>query len=96
MAFGNRRDTHVCRADEAEVLLEGDDEHDALVVVLQNVGVPLIVDTGHDDVAALHQLYGGAHRHMHRVIEQLLHPRAGRIHHATRIDRPLLTMIGIA
>ena len=46
---------HVGGADQAELALERDHEHDPLVVVLQDVGVLARIEPGHDDVRALDQ-----------------------------------------
>ena len=45
----------VGRSDKRKVLLIGNDEEDALVFVLENIAFRMIVEFGHDDVAALNQ-----------------------------------------
>ena len=95
MALVDRFDVDIGGADQAEPFFIWNDEHDTLVVVLQNVGVLLIVHTRHDDMTAFHQFQRGAHRYMYSGVKKLLHPGARRIHDAAGIDERLFTGIDI-
>jgi hypothetical protein len=47
-------DRHIGGADQREVLFEGNDEHHAPIVVLQDVGVAMRQATPHNEMTALH------------------------------------------
>ena len=74
-------------ADQRVVLLVGNHEHDAIVRVLQDVGVLPAVHARHHDVAALHvpdvalAALGGTHE-----VEHLLDPRTRGVHEGTGGD----------
>ena len=70
---------HVGGADQAELALERDHEHDPLVVVLQDVGMLARIEPGHDDVRALDQPHALGRVHAQRPAEEARHPGAGRV-----------------
>ena len=83
---------HVGGANQREVLLVGDGKNDALVRVLENVGVGVREQALHDDVAAFYQADGFAGRGLDDAAQQLLHPRAGGVYYRTGADGGLLAV----
>jgi hypothetical protein len=77
-------DGNVGGADHREGALVGDDEDDAVVLVLQDEGVVAVMQARHDDVAALDQAHPlvGAHRGL--LVEEALHPGAGGVDQPAR------------
>ena len=53
---------NIGRADQRKPVLERQQEDDAAVVVLQNIGIVRAGDSRHDDMAALHQPHPGSGR----------------------------------
>ena len=81
-------------ADQREALFVGDGEDDALVGVLEDVGVVVFEAARHDDVAALHQAQalGGqrfAARWLRHLAQEALGPRAGGVDQRARLHRAL-------
>ena len=81
-----RIDGDVGRADQREGTLVGDDEDNAVVAVLQDEGVIAFVQARHDDVAALDEANTLVRLHFGLFVEEMLHPRARRVHQATRLQ----------
>ena len=68
-------------ADEGEPILEGDDEDDPAVRVLEDQGVIPVMDFRHHQVAALDQPQALAHRYVEHALGDALGPRPGGIDH---------------
>ena len=68
-------------ADERELCLVGDREHDAPIACLEDIGVGMIEELRHDDMAALHEAQTMTCGTGRRAVMQLRGPRAGGIDH---------------
>ena len=73
-------------ADQREVVLVRDREDDALVGVLEDVGMVVLEQPGHDDVAALDQPQRLGARHVRMLAQELRGPWAGGIDQRARRD----------
>src|SRR6185369_1245252 len=70
------------------MLLEWNDEHDAAIRILQDVGVWLVVHAPHDDVTALDVSHAHVDARVAQCGKHLMHPRAGRVDECARRDIP--------
>ena len=75
---------HVRRADQGEVAFIRNDEDDAPVHVLEQVGVIVFEQAGHDDMAALHQPQPVRLGTPQRAGQQRRRPRPGRVDDGAR------------
>ena len=82
-----RLDSDVGGADQREVPLVGNDEDDAVVLVLQHEGMIAVMQARHDDVAALDQADPLGRLDVRLLVEEALHPGPGRIDQAARAER---------
>ena len=84
--FGIARNVLFCRADQAEVLLIGNDKHDAAILILQQIGLRRVKEFRHDNMATLHQANMAMLTRRQNTVGKALHPGAGRIHQRTGPD----------
>ncbi len=86
---------HVGGANNWELVHPRDHKHDALIFVLQNVGLLLVVHARYHNMAALDQADAVWRRLMHPVVEELFDPRAGGIHQAARLPAEFFAAVDI-
>ena len=77
---------HIRGAEQSEVVLVGDREHDAPVLVLEDVGEAMSEQPRYHDVAALHEAHLARGAHRGGLGEEPAHPGAGGVHHRARLD----------
>ncbi len=73
-------------ADQAELPEIGNDEDDAPILVLQDIGMVPIVELRHHDMAALNQAHAVRGALAKLFIEEGRHPGAGGVHQGARPD----------
>ncbi|CAH0162430.1 hypothetical protein SRABI106_00695 [Rahnella aquatilis] len=71
---------HVGGADDGEFIHPRDHENNAVIFVLQNVGLRLIVCTGHHNMAAFDQTDAVWRFQLQAVVEEMFYPRTGSVH----------------
>ncbi len=84
---------HVRGANDGELIHPRDHKHDALVFVLQDIGLLLGMYPRHHDMAAFNQANAIRRWQLHALVEELLHPWAGSVHQTARL--PAETLAGI-
>ena len=67
------------RADQAETLLVGEHENDATILVLKNVGPIVVVESRHDQVAALNHADAVTRITLGIAFDEGFHPGAGGV-----------------
>ncbi|MNP04087.1 hypothetical protein D3C76_959920 [compost metagenome] len=86
---------HVGGADDRKFIHPRDHKHDALIFVLQDIGLLLRMHARHHDVAAFDQADTVRRRQFHAIVKELFHPRAGSVHQAACLPAKFLAVIDI-
>src|SRR3546814_4511763 len=74
-------------ADQAELAEVWRDEHDAPILVLQDVGVIALIEFRHDDVAALDQAHAVRRSLPELLFDERGYPRSGGVDQRAGADR---------